>query len=267
MHVRWRVLAAGYGRGWRTDEIGLDSTRAALPAGRARGGAGGPVPPGARLAAAPADRRRAGRGRAGDDRPVGPLGRAAAGPDRRRPADAAAGRPGGGRLGARGRPVVAAGRDGRGPGPRRAWTTSGAAGFADRAGAARRVGPPPRRGRPGRRRDAPRHRAGLPGARRPRRPWPSRPGVPPIDWRPFGPETEAEFRAVLQQTYIRSLDMPELEGIRSLDDILASHRAAGRFVADRWRMGLVRGDPRRRRRCCCCRRSPTATPGRWPTSA
>jgi mycothiol synthase len=69
------------------------------------------------------------------------------------------------------------------------------------------------------------------------------PGVPPIDWRPFGPETDAEFRAVLQETYIRSLDMPELEGIRSLDDILASHRAAGRFVADRWRLGLVRGVP------------------------
>jgi mycothiol synthase len=70
-----------------------------------------------------------------------------------------------------------------------------------------------------------------------------RPGLPAIDWVPFCPESEALFRAVLQATYIDSLDMPELEGLRSLDDVLASHRAGGRFVADRWRVGRVRGEP------------------------
>ncbi len=72
---------------------------------------------------------------------------------------------------------------------------------------------------------------------------PVRTGLPAIDWEPFTPETEAGFRAVLQATYTDSLDMPELEGLRSLDDIIASHRAGGRFVADRWRVGRVRGDP------------------------
>src|SRR5207237_226617 len=47
-----------------------------------------------------------------------------------------------------------------------------------------------------------------------------RPGVPALSWRGFGAATEAEFRTVLQATYQDSLDMPELEGIRSLDDIL-----------------------------------------------
>lgn len=70
-----------------------------------------------------------------------------------------------------------------------------------------------------------------------------RPGLPEIDWYPFGASTEARFRAILESTYIGSLDMPELEGIRSLDDILASHRAGGRFVADRWCMGIVRDTP------------------------
>src|SRR5207249_2595301 len=60
-----------------------------------------------------------------------------------------------------------------------------------------------------------------------------RPEVPALLWKGFGPATEAEFRAVLHATYHESLDMPELEGIRSLDDILASHRAGGRFVAGR----------------------------------
>ena len=70
-----------------------------------------------------------------------------------------------------------------------------------------------------------------------------KPGLPPIDWRPFGPETEAEFREVLKRTYEGSLDMPELEGIRSLDDVLASHREGGRFVAERWMLGRVREEP------------------------
>jgi len=69
------------------------------------------------------------------------------------------------------------------------------------------------------------------------------PGLPAFDWRPFGPETEADFRAVLQATYSGSLDMPELEGIRSLDDVMASHRAAGRFDPTRWRVGALGGEP------------------------
>jgi ribosomal protein S18 acetylase RimI-like enzyme len=67
--------------------------------------------------------------------------------------------------------------------------------------------------------------------------------LPPLVWRCYGPAVDPEFRAVLQATYIDSLDMPELERIRSLDDILASHRAAGRFVAERWRVGRLPREP------------------------
>ena len=70
-----------------------------------------------------------------------------------------------------------------------------------------------------------------------------RPGTPEFDWAPFAPETEADLRSVLDATYAGSLDMPELEGLRSLDDVLVGHRAAGRFVAERWRVGHVRGEP------------------------
>jgi ribosomal protein S18 acetylase RimI-like enzyme len=48
---------------------------------------------------------------------------------------------------------------------------------------------------------------------------------------------------VLQATYTGSLDMPELEGARALDDILESHRAAGRFVAERWCLGHIPDKP------------------------
>ena len=63
-----------------------------------------------------------------------------------------------------------------------------------------------------------------------------------FEWRPFEKILEAEFRAVLQATYVGSLDMPELEGARALDDVLESHKAAGRFVPERWRLGRVLGD-------------------------
>ncbi|WP_422928123.1 GNAT family N-acetyltransferase [Singulisphaera sp. PoT] len=69
------------------------------------------------------------------------------------------------------------------------------------------------------------------------------PGTPEFDWRGFGPETEPEFREILSKTYVNSLDMPELEGIRSLDDIMSGHRASGRFVPERWRIGRLRDDP------------------------
>jgi mycothiol synthase len=64
-----------------------------------------------------------------------------------------------------------------------------------------------------------------------------------FDWRPFEQAVEAEFRSVLHATYQGSLDMPELEGARSLDDILQGHRCAGRFVADRWQLGRIAGEP------------------------
>jgi ribosomal protein S18 acetylase RimI-like enzyme len=67
---------------------------------------------------------------------------------------------------------------------------------------------------------------------------------PPLRWMGFGPHCEADFRAVLEQTYEGSLDMPELFGTRTLDDLLTAHRLSGRFRADRWQLGRVPGEPR-----------------------
>jgi GNAT superfamily N-acetyltransferase len=67
--------------------------------------------------------------------------------------------------------------------------------------------------------------------------------LPPLQWQSFNPAREPEFRAILQATYTSSLDMPELEGVRSLDDVIAGHRATGRFVPERWRLGRVPAEP------------------------
>jgi ribosomal protein S18 acetylase RimI-like enzyme len=70
-----------------------------------------------------------------------------------------------------------------------------------------------------------------------------REACPTFDWQPYGPVTEAEFRSVLAATYVGSLDMPELEGARNLDDILDAHRAAGMFAPERWQLGRIPGEP------------------------
>lgn len=67
--------------------------------------------------------------------------------------------------------------------------------------------------------------------------------APGFQWCSYGPTIDAEFRAALEATYEGSLDMPELEGTRSLDDILEGHRTAGRFSPERWWLGRIPGEP------------------------
>lgn len=67
--------------------------------------------------------------------------------------------------------------------------------------------------------------------------------TPSLRWQLYDDSTAANFRDVLARTYEGSLDMPELEGIRSLDDVLASHRASGRFDPDHWRLAHIPSEP------------------------
>ena len=72
---------------------------------------------------------------------------------------------------------------------------------------------------------------------------PNRVTTPSFRWESLSSGTEADFRIVLEATYLDSLDMPELEGVRSLDDVMASHRAAGRFEPTHWSVGHLDGEP------------------------
>lgn len=50
-------------------------------------------------------------------------------------------------------------------------------------------------------------------------------------------ETNAErFARVLERTYIGTLDCPELDGLRTPEEALAGHQAAGQFDPVRWRL-------------------------------
>ena len=45
---------------------------------------------------------------------------------------------------------------------------------------------------------------------------------------------EQRIGAVVTRTYEGSLDGPQIEGVRAIDDVLAGYRASGPFSAERW---------------------------------
>ena len=57
---------------------------------------------------------------------------------------------------------------------------------------------------------------------------------------PLSDANEALFRQTLERTYEGTLDCPELNGIRTIDEILAGYRSAGHFHPDQW--WLIRAD-------------------------
>lgn len=50
----------------------------------------------------------------------------------------------------------------------------------------------------------------------------------------FRPALAADFSRTLERTYAGTLDCPELNGVRSMDEILAGHRGQGKFNPDYW---------------------------------
>ncbi|MEM6560874.1 MAG: GNAT family N-acetyltransferase [Planctomycetota bacterium] len=58
---------------------------------------------------------------------------------------------------------------------------------------------------------------------------------------PFTEAVYPRFRDTVAATYEGSLDCPALNGLRSIDDVMAGHRAAGEFHADLWQL-LLEGE-------------------------
>ncbi len=63
-----------------------------------------------------------------------------------------------------------------------------------------------------------------------------------VELRRFTDEQAPQFGRVLEATYRKSLDCPLLEGIRTGEEALASHRLSGVFDPDLWQIFLIR-DP------------------------
>ncbi len=67
-----------------------------------------------------------------------------------------------------------------------------------------------------------------------RYPWVEPPDDPALHWTPYAAGSHALFAETLAQSYVASADCPEVSGARTVEDALASHRAAGRWSADMW---------------------------------
>jgi mycothiol synthase len=63
-----------------------------------------------------------------------------------------------------------------------------------------------------------------------------------LDFEAYGPHNHDRLREMVEATYEQTLDCPQLNGVRAIEDVLASYRANGVFNARRWL--LVRHDGR-----------------------
>ncbi|MCR4413751.1 MAG: GNAT family N-acetyltransferase, partial [Thermoguttaceae bacterium] len=69
----------------------------------------------------------------------------------------------------------------------------------------------------------------------------SRPSAP-LDFEPYRYEIHSRLAGIVEATYVGSLDCPELDGVRDVNDVLAGYRDTGEFSPERWL--VVRHDGR-----------------------
>ena len=62
------------------------------------------------------------------------------------------------------------------------------------------------------------------------------PLFPPLDTRPTTEIGDATLSRLIAETYVGSLDFPELNGTRSMAEVLSGHRASGRHRPEDWRI-------------------------------
>lgn len=72
---------------------------------------------------------------------------------------------------------------------------------------------------------------------------PSQKPQPHLAWRAYQPQHHQLFKDVIKQTYLQSLDCPELENLRDMEDVITAHRASGQFDPALWQLLLYRKQP------------------------
>lgn len=72
---------------------------------------------------------------------------------------------------------------------------------------------------------------------------PSARGPEQIEWRSYVHADPGRFASMITETYRGSLDCPRLTGLRTIDDVLASHRATGDYMPEHWYLAEICGEP------------------------
>ena len=65
----------------------------------------------------------------------------------------------------------------------------------------------------------------------------------PIRWLPYSAQSHNLFKKIIKQTYRDSLDCPELENLRDMEDVLCGHKGAGQFDPTGWKLLMADGNP------------------------
>ena len=72
-------------------------------------------------------------------------------------------------------------------------------------------------------------------------PWVDPPAGEGLTWITYAEGTHAEFSATIEASYEQSGDCPKLNGLRPIEDVVASHRATGEFDPRLWQLARVAG--------------------------
>lgn len=70
---------------------------------------------------------------------------------------------------------------------------------------------------------------------------PAQPPSLPFDLAPFGPTDTPRLSHLLEQTYVGTLDCPELDGLRTTADMLEGYGAVGQFLPALWQFAMHAG--------------------------
>jgi len=71
--------------------------------------------------------------------------------------------------------------------------------------------------------------------------FPTSPSTSPLHFEPFESGRERRLADIMTATYEGTLDCPQLNHVRAMDDVLAGYRATGQFQSDRWRFVQAAG--------------------------
>src|SRR5438067_2423990 len=67
--------------------------------------------------------------------------------------------------------------------------------------------------------------------------------APRLRWQSYRSADREFFHKTLQFTYDGSLDCPELNGVRTIEEVVAGHIAQGQFDPDRWWLAWLENQP------------------------
>jgi GNAT superfamily N-acetyltransferase len=64
-----------------------------------------------------------------------------------------------------------------------------------------------------------------------------------LDFRPYDPDHPALFHQTLLRTYEQTQDCPEVNGVRTIEEVIEGHRNQGNYDPDHWWLALEAGRP------------------------